>query len=79
MFVIVYGYKIINKSCKVLYVGDRDPKKALNIIIKGNKVKIDVEDWKNVLGHFTGKVTLYENKPTIIITEEYQLATKIDL
>lgn len=75
----VFNYKIINRSLSILYVGDRDIEKALNIIVKGNKAKINAKDWKNVLGHFRGKVVFYKNSPAIIITDWHQLGTEIEI
>ena len=75
----VFNYQIINRSFSILYVGDRDIKKALNIIVKGNNAKINTKDWKNVLGHFRGTVVLYKNSPAIIITDWHQLGTEIEI
>lgn len=75
----VYDYKIINRSEIILYVGDRDTKKALNILIKGNQKKINIKDWKNKLGSFSGRIMMKKGKPTISITNLTQLGTRIEI
>jgi len=74
----IFGYKIINHSLKLLFIGGRYPNQVLTIIIKGRKLNKEIRLWfKSGIGHFSGKAILYEGKPAIIITSNMQLSTVV--
>jgi len=75
----IFNYKIVNKNYRIFYVGNRDTSKSLQIIIKNYKIKLKAEDWKNAYRSFSGKVILNKGKPSIIITDDWQLGTRIQL
>ncbi|MDN3579869.1 hypothetical protein [Mucilaginibacter flavus] len=75
----IAGYKIINKSLKLLYIGDRYPNHVMIVILKGEKVNRELSLWKEGIGHFSGKAVMYNGKPAIIITNSVQVATRIQI
>jgi hypothetical protein len=75
----IFNYKIVGKSYRIFYVGDRDTSKSLHIIIKNSQIQIEPPKWLMSLGSFSGKIILFEGKPSIIITDDWQLATRIRL
>jgi hypothetical protein len=75
----IFNYKIVSKSYRIFYVGDRDTSKSLHIIIKNSQIQIEPPKWLMSLGSFSGKIILYRGKPSIIITDDSQLGTRIQL
>lgn len=74
----IYGYKIVNHSFRLLFIGGKYPNQVLTIIIKGRKLNKEIPLWfKNGIGHFSGKALLYEGRPAIIITSNRQLSTAV--
>jgi|GEM_PF-608279 hypothetical protein len=74
----IYGYKIVNHSLRLLFIGGKYPNQVLTIIIKGRKLNKEIPLWfKNGIGHFSGKALLYEGRPAIIITSNRQLSTTV--
>ena len=75
----IFNHKIFNNHYRILYVGDRDTSKALHVIIKNPKIHVEAESSIISYGGFSGKIVLYKGKPSIIIKEDLQLATRIQL
>jgi hypothetical protein len=74
----ISGYKTVNDSLTLLYIGGKYPNQVLTILIKGKKLNRQTASWwKNSIGHFSGLAVLYEGKPAIIITSQWQLGTVI--
>ncbi len=74
----IRGYKIVNHSLRLLFIGGKYPNQVLTIIIKGRKLNKEIPLWfKSGIGHFSGKAILYEGKPAIIITSNMQLSTVV--
>jgi hypothetical protein len=74
----ISGYKIINHSLKLLFIGGKFPNQILTIVIKGRKLNKEIPLWfKNGIGHFSGKAVFYEGKPAIIVTSNMQLSTVV--
>jgi len=75
----VYGWSTINNSLKVLYLGNKKPKQALAILLKGNEIKINPKECIGSKMYVSGNVILYKNRPTIIVTDTYQLGMRIQI
>jgi hypothetical protein len=75
----VFNQTTFNKNYRVFYVGNRDTSKALHVIIKNTKIQVEELKWLMHPGAFSGKCVLHKGKPSIIITNEGQLATRIEL
>ena len=74
----ICGFKIINRSRRLLFLGGNYPNQVLTIIIKGKKLNKEISFWfKSGIGHFFGKAIIYESKPAIIITSDIQLGTSV--
>lgn len=75
----VYNCTTINDSLKVLYLGNKKPKQALAILLKGNKIKTDPKEWVGNKIHVSGNVILYKNSPAIVVTDTRQLGMRIQI
>jgi hypothetical protein len=75
----IAGYKIINKSFKLLYIGNRYPNHVMIIMLKGEKVNRELHLWTKGIGHFSGKAIMYNGKPAIIVTNSVQMGTRIQI
>jgi len=73
----IAGYKIINRSLRLLYLGNKYPNQLATIIIKGRKVNILLSLLTQGIGHFNGRVSIYKGKPAIIVNTENQTGTRI--
>jgi len=74
---VISGYKIINDTLKVLYVGGKYPMQKVTVFVKGKEPNGHVDFKKGEKWHFSGKVFLYKRKPAITLTNSDQLATRI--
>ncbi len=75
----ISGYKEINDTLKLLYVGGKYPKQTITIIFKGKRIDVMGFYLNNTIGHFSGNVIIYEGKPAIVITSPEQLSTAIQI
>ncbi|MDP9080897.1 MAG: hypothetical protein M3O71_26050 [Bacteroidota bacterium] len=75
----IVGYKTINSSLRLLYLGKKYPNQLATIIIKGRKLNEDLLLWTDGFAHFRGKAIMYKGKPAIVITQKYQTATEVML
>lgn len=75
----IAGYKIINSSLKLLYIGGNYPNQIITVIIKGKQVNKDLKFWNSGMGHFYGKAIVYKGKPAIVITDALQTGTQIQI
>jgi hypothetical protein len=75
----IYSYKVINDTLVVLYIGTRTQKDALAILIEGSNIISDPSKWIDSNMHVSGKVILYKRKPAIVVTDNLQLGTRIQI
>ena len=76
---MVDNYKAINDSLKLLYVGSPSAKGMLIVVLKGHRVHFNHSEYTLSKIRVSGKVVLYNGKPTIIVTNDMQLATRIQI
>lgn len=60
-------------------MGDKNIRNALQIVLTGEKVKISPIDWKNTLGHFSGKVIPLKGRPAILVKDPAQLGLRLEI
>ncbi|MBS1528566.1 MAG: hypothetical protein JST19_23165 [Bacteroidetes bacterium] len=75
----IFKYKIVTNNYKIFYVGDRDTSRSLRVIIKNDKILIEPPTWLMSFGSFSGKVILIGSTPSIIVTKDWQLATRVGI
>jgi len=75
----VDSYKALNDSLGIAYMGKRSSNELLAVVFKGLGKKLDLTQWVLSKLHVSGKVILYQGKPTIIVTDATQLATQIQI
>lgn len=71
--------KIISKSLRLLYIGNRCPNHIITVIIKGEKVNKELHSWTKGVSNFAGKAIMYKGKPAIIITNALQAMTRVQI
>ncbi|GAB2705050.1 hypothetical protein GCM10027037_33420 [Mucilaginibacter koreensis] len=75
----VTGYKVINSSLTLLYVGGRYPNQLLTVLIQGLKTNKECINARKGKWHFSGIVSSYKGRPAIIVTNAVQLGPKIQI
>lgn len=75
----IAGYKIINSSLKLLYIGGNYPNQIITVIIKGKQANKDLKLWNSGMGHFYGKAFMYKGRPAIVIIDALQTGTQIQI
>jgi hypothetical protein len=74
----ITGYKARKNLVKQVYIGDKDPSKAMNVIFKNN-IKLQQT---NLIGSklcISGKVVKRRGRATIIVSNPDQLANHIQI
>jgi hypothetical protein len=75
---MIDSYKAINDSLKLLYIGKSSDSK-LTVVLQGHGVHFNPSDYTLSKIHITGKVILYNGKPAIVVTDDHQLGTRIEI
>ena len=75
----ITGYKVVNDTLKLLYVGKKYPKHLMTILVKGKKLKNEVKFKVGDKWHFSGNAFIYKGKPAITLISSDQLATRIQI
>lgn len=75
----VFNYKYVNDSLKMLLIGNKQSKRSLTIILKGNNIISEPKTWVGRKLCVEGVVILYKNRPAIIVTNRERLGTRIQI
>ena len=69
----VVDYRVVNADLTLLNLGGKYPNQTLTIAVKGSKIKINPASIKGKAACFYGEVTIFKNKPEMIVTEPAQI------
>jgi DNA/RNA endonuclease YhcR with UshA esterase domain len=69
----VVDYRVVNADLTLLNLGGKYPNQTLTIAVKGSKIKINPALIKGKAACFYGEVTMFKNKPEMIVTEPAQI------
>ena len=69
----VVDYRVVGADLTLLNLGARFPNQNLTIAIKGANVKIKPELLKGKAVCFYGEVTIFKNRPEMVVTEAAQI------
>lgn len=75
----VYAYMPVKRKMAVLYLGSKQQKNALIIILKGKDTLTGTQSWIGRIVHVSGKVELYHRRPAIVIASSSQLDKHIQI
>lgn len=69
----VVDYRVVNADLTLLNLGGKYPNQTLTIAIKGSNLKLNPALIKGKAACFYGEVTIFKNKPEMIVTEPAQI------
>jgi len=75
----VYGFKIVNDTLKMIFLGKKGSKHVLTVILKGKDTRLEPNEWEGSKICVSGMVILYNGRPTIIVNNWGQLGTRIQI
>jgi hypothetical protein len=69
----VYDFRVVNPTTTLLNLGGHYPNQSLTVTIKGDAIKINPALMKGKPVCFYGEVTLFKNRPEMVVTEPAQI------
>lgn len=69
----VVDYRVVNADLTLLNLGGRYPNQNLTIAVKGSAIKFNPALIKGKAACFYGEVTIFKNKPEMVVTEPAQI------
>ncbi|WP_345949098.1 MULTISPECIES: hypothetical protein [unclassified Mucilaginibacter] len=69
----VYDYRVVSEALTLLNLGGRYPNQRLTVTVKGAGVKINAAAMKGKPACFYGEVTMFKNRPELVVTEPDQI------
>lgn len=66
-------YRVVNADLTLLNLGGKYPNQTLTIAIKGTNIKFNPALMKGKAACFYGEVTMFKNKPEMVVTEPAQI------
>ncbi|MDT3403005.1 hypothetical protein [Mucilaginibacter terrae] len=69
----VSDFRVVSPVLTLINIGGRYPNQNLTVAVKGDKIKINAALMKSKAVCFYGPVTIFKNKPEIVITEPEQI------
>lgn len=69
----VVDYRVVNADLTLLNLGGKYPNQNITIAVKGSDIKVNPALMKGKLVCFYGNVTLFKNKPEMVITSPAQI------
>jgi DNA/RNA endonuclease YhcR with UshA esterase domain len=69
----VYDFRVVNPTTTLLNLGGRYPHQNLTVTIRGEAVKVNPALMKGKSVCFYGEVTLFKDRPEIVVTAPEQI------
>jgi hypothetical protein len=69
----VYDYRVVSPVLTLLNLGGKYPNQKLTVTLKGDQLKLNPALMKGKAVCFYGPVTLFKNKPEMVITGSTQI------
>lgn len=69
----VIDYRVVNTDLTLLNLGGKYPNQTLTIAVKGTNIKINPASIKGKVACFYGEISIFKNKPEMVITEPAQI------
>jgi hypothetical protein len=69
----VYDYRVVSSVLTLLNLGGKYPNQKLTVTLKGDQLKLNPALMKGKAVCFYGPVTLFKNKPEMVVTDLTQI------